>query len=198
MSQRPVCPACERPQKTCLCDVLVTIPCHYQLIILQDPTEARHALSSAPLLAKSIASARLIVGETFEPHIIIGPDWQREALLVYPSDNALSAQSVRERAISTLIFLDGTWKKVARLLHLNPWLQTLPHFALTPDQTSRYRIRKSPRADGLSTIEAAAFTLNILQPDDNFDPMLAAFTKMIDFQIAAMGEDIFRQNYPEQ
>lgn len=198
MPRRSICPACERPRKTCLCDALLTLECAYRIIILQDPTEARHALSSAPLLAKSITNTQLIVGEAFEPDLLLGPGWQRKALLVYPTDQPVSSQSIRASDINTLIFLDGTWKKTSRLLHLNPWLQTLPRFSLKPDQASRYRIRKSPRADGLSTIEAAAHTLNALQSDCDFSAILGAFNKMIDFQIAAMGAATFQKNYPEK
>lgn len=196
MPKRPVCPACDRPIKTCLCDVMVKLSCHYQLLILQDPTEARHALSSAPLLAKSIEGARLIVGEIFQPEVIAGDNWRNDALLIYPQGNTLSTTAAVARRSKTLILLDGTWRKVARLLHLNPWLGELPCFAIEPDQPSRYTIRKSPKADGLSTIEAAAAALNELQQVSTFTGILAAFDKMIALQISAMGEEVFRENYP--
>lgn len=50
MSKRTRCAHCERPTKTCLCADIVELSCNYQLIILQDPKEAKHALSSAPIL----------------------------------------------------------------------------------------------------------------------------------------------------
>ena len=63
------------------------------------------------------------------------------------------------------------------------------------EQRSQYKIRKSPRADGLSTIEAAVANLNALHPDRDFNSVLGAFHKMIEFQIEAMGEETFRKNY---
>ncbi len=195
MLKRPTCPHCERPQTTCICDALVTMDCAYQIIVLQDPTEAKHALSSAPILAKSILNTKLLIGEVFDPEMIIGADWRSRSLLVFPTENSVSAESARASQLNTIILLDGTWKKARRLMHLNPWLRELPTFALQPDQPSSYKIRKSPRADGLSTIEAAVCVLNELQPDKEFSGILAAFHKMIDLQIAAMGPETFKRNY---
>ena len=72
MSKRKLCHHCERPIKTCLCDVMTCLDCDYELVILQDPKEAKHALSSAPILAKSITGARLIIGDTFNPEEVLG------------------------------------------------------------------------------------------------------------------------------
>ena len=193
--KRALCPHCERPVKTCLCDDIVTLKCAYQLIILQDPTEAKHALSSSPILAKSIEDTRLIIGEIFDPFELLGEDWQQQSLLVFPSENSLSGAQAAQLTFKYVILLDGTWRKVSRLLHLNPWLTQIPSIAIQATRASEYKIRKTPREDGLSTIEAAVETLNSLEPNKDFSPILNAFHKMIDFQIHAMGIDKFKNNY---
>jgi DTW domain-containing protein YfiP len=195
MSKRAQCPHCERPIKTCLCDDIVKLKCAYQLIILQDPTEAKHALSSAPILAKSIVGAQLIIGDLFDPFELLGKNWQQESLLVFPNADSLSSPQAGKIRFKYLILLDGTWRKVSRLLHLNPWLMKIPSIAIRPTHTSEYKIRKSPREDGLSTIEAAVSILNDLHADKNFSPILPAFRKMIEMQIIAMGIDKFQNNY---
>lgn len=200
MSKRTLCAHCERPIKTCLCSDLVELPCNYQLIILQDPKEAKHALSSAPILEKSIVGAQRVIGEVFDPVTLLGEGWQSNSLLIYPHEKSLSQQQAVEQNFKYLILLDGTWRKVARMLHLNPWLSELPCFAIDSSYESQYLIRKSPRADGLSTIEAAVKVLNDLHSssaknDQTFDSILSAFNKMIEFQINAMGSDTFNKNY---
>jgi DTW domain-containing protein YfiP len=195
MSKRALCPDCERPIKTCLCDDIVKLKSTYQLIILQDPTEAKHALSSAPILAKSIVGAQLIIGDLFDPFELLGKNWQQESLLVFPNADSLSSPQAGKIRFKYLILLDGTWRKVSRLLHLNPWLMKIPSIAIQPTHTSEYKIRKSPREDGLSTIEAAVSILNDLHADKNFSPILPAFRKMIEMQITAMGIDKFQNNY---
>lgn len=196
MSKRVLCALCERPIKTCLCNELVVLPCNYQLIILQDPKEAKHALSSAPILAKSILGAQRVVGEVFDPVTLLGEDWKTNSLLVYPHENGLNPKQAIEKTFKNLILLDGTWRKVTRMIHLNAWLSELPCFAIDSRYESQYLIRKSPRADGLSTIEAAVKVLNDLHKDQTFDSILGAFNKMIEFQIQAMGPETFNKNYP--
>jgi DTW domain-containing protein YfiP len=175
---------------------MTCLSCDYQLIILQDPKEAKHALSSAPLLARSIKLAKLIIGEVFDPKQVLGDDWQNNSLLVYPRENSLTTVQAQKGGFKHLILLDGTWRKVSRLLHLNPWLSELPCIVIDSTNDSSYKIRKSPREDGLSTIEAAVQVLNELHSEQDFTPILSAFNKMIELQITAMGEKTFQRNYP--
>ena len=195
MSKRVLCRDCERPLKTCLCADIIQRQCDYQLVILQDPKEAKHALSSAPILAKSIIGSQYVIGEVFDPVTLFGPDWKTQSLLIFPNENSLGAQEATQREFRNLILLDGTWRKVARMMHTNPWLSELACFAIDSNHKSQYLIRKSPREDGLSTIEAAVAALNQLHNDTSFDPILGAFNKMIEIQIQAMGLATFEKNY---
>lgn len=196
MTKRAACEDCERPLKTCLCDVMVRMSCAYRIVILQDVKEAKHALSSAPLLEKSIEGAARIVGEYFDPIEIFGLAWREDTLLVFPSVGALSSEQAENMNFKNIILLDGTWRKVARLMHLNPWLSELSCLAIQPKMASQYKIRKSPRGDGLSTIEAAVAALNGLVPESDYTAILPAFYKMIDLQIEAMGAETYQKNYP--
>lgn len=153
-------------------------------------------MSSAPLLAKSIAGAQLLVGDVFDPLEVLGENWLTDTLLVYPGASPLSADAIGSARFRYLLLLDGTWRKVRRLMHLNPWLSHLPCMHLQMSEQSRYRIRKSPRQDGLSTIEAGVAALNVLHAEQNFDRVLLAFQAMIDMQLAEMGPAA-RQNHPD-
>ncbi len=195
MGTRSYCSNCQRPTKTCLCDALVTLDCNFQLIILQDPSEAKHALSSAPILEKSIRDSKLIIGDVFNPEKILGLNWKSNSLLVFPGEHALTEQEAKSKKFKHLILLDGTWRKVTRMLHANEWLQELPCIAIDVQHASQYTIRKSPRTDGLSTIEAAVYVLNVLHSKQDFAQILKAFEKMIALQISAMGEETFQKNY---
>ena len=129
--------------------------------------------------------------------LILGENWQRDSVLIFPDENSISVANIHPNTIKNLILLDGTWRKVARLMHLNPWLNTLPRFAITAHNNSQYKIRRSPRADGLSTIEAGVCALNELHAPQDYSNILLAFNKMIDLQIEAMGTETFNSNYSE-
>lgn len=171
------------------------MPCPLELVILQDVSESRHAMSTAPLLARSIVGARLVVGEAFDPVVLFDQHWQSQSLLVYPSDDGVGPSAEPVGAIKRVILLDGTWRKVRRLRYLNPWLDQLRTLSLQPAQKSAYRIRKSPRADGLSTIEAGALALNQLVQGVDYREILGVFTAMVEMQLGAMGSEAAK-NHP--
>ena len=59
------------------------------------------------------------------------------------------------------MLLDGTWSQAKALWWRNAWMLKCQRVILGPAQPSRYgKLRKEPRGDGLSTIEAAAMLLS--------------------------------------
>ena len=140
----------------------------FELIIWQDPTEAKHPLSTAPLLQRMAVGSQLMVGDTFTFDEVFTASEPTEAALLYPSDEypPLSMEKARQTVRKVLV-LDGTWRKVRRLLLLNPWLESLQRLALNPQAPSQY-LRKSPREDGLSTLEATLLLADEWQPDREY------------------------------
>ncbi|WP_221800793.1 tRNA-uridine aminocarboxypropyltransferase [Oceanobacter mangrovi] len=190
MSKRQICSGCDRPASVCLCSAISRVTPALQLIIWQDKDEARHRLSTAPLLHKSIVGSRLLVADQLVPEELLGPDWRAQTMLLFPlehkpaltNEQLLDDQGLPQR--QQLLLLDGTWRKVKRLLLLNPWLNELPHLALQPEQTSRYApVRKSPRDDGLSTLEAAVIALNQLHPQQDFTPVTRVLERLVYLQL---------------
>ena len=157
------------------------------LVIWQDPDESRHRLSTAPLLNLSLSNSRLVVGDTFTPEALLGEHWQTDTLLLFPLDNKPACSRQQALTAGQLLILDGTWRKVKRLMLLNPWLLQLPHIQLQPQQGSRYAIRKSPRADGLSTLEAGVSALNWLSDSDRYTPVMAVLERLVSLQQAHQG-----------
>ncbi len=59
--------------------------------------------------------------------------------------------------IEGIVLLDGTWSQAKALWWRNAWMLKCQRVILGPKRPSRYgKLRKEPRGDGLSTIEAAA------------------------------------------
>ena len=67
------------------------------------------------------------------------------------------------KGIDGVVVLDGTWKEAKTLWWRNPWLLKLRRLVLNPQRQSRYgRIRREPRREALSTLEATALLLSHL------------------------------------
>lgn len=152
--KRRICDGCGRPEKACLCSHLKAMNLPFELVIWQDPDEAKHPLSTAPLLQRIAQGSTLLVGSEFSYNDIFGDAAPDSVALLYPLKDAtpLSLQNAR-LCVRKILVLDGTWRKVRRLLLLNPWLNELGCVTLAPSSASRY-LRKSPREDGVSTLEA--------------------------------------------
>lgn len=85
------------------------------------------------------------------------------------------------------MLLDGTWSQAKALWWRNAWMLKCQRVILGPKRPSRYgQLRREPRRDGLSTLEAAAMLLAGLErrPDiaatliASFERMLARFREV--------------------
>ncbi|AHL32832.1 hypothetical protein CD58_07980 [Pseudomonas brassicacearum] len=190
------CPRCHRPQSHCLCPLIPSLDSRTRVLLLQHPSEVNHALNTARLAALGLNNAELIVGEVFEdlPRLLNPPGYQ--ARLLFPGDEAqpLQAYAPSEDPI-LLVVPDGTWRKARKLLHLNPLLAALPRVALAEGGVSRYRLRKAPGPEALSTVEAIVQALQTLEAPASFEPLLRPFEALIEGQIAAMGEETYQKNH---
>jgi hypothetical protein len=91
------------------------------------------------------------------------------------------------KAIEGIVLLDGTWSQAKALWWRNPWMLKCQRVILGPKRPSAYgQLRREPRRDGLSTIEAAAMLLAALErrPEiaatlsGSFERMLARYREV--------------------
>lgn len=72
----------------------------------------------------------------------------------------------KEEPICGVILLDGTWAQAKTLWWRNAWLLKTRRMHLIPKQKSLYgNVRKEPRPECVSTLEAAAETLSFIGVD---------------------------------
>lgn len=186
-SHRPRCYRCLRPTDLCYCAELPSVPTRTRIVILQHPHERTHPFGTARLARLCLPMASVHVPwagftGTLEERVEVPAD--AAVLYPHPDSPLLDALPPGERP-STLIAIDGTWAHSKRLYRENPWLQAYRHVRLDPSAPSRYRIRKEPRPDYVSTLEAILEALRILEPETpNLEAPLLAFDRMIDQQIA--------------
>jgi DTW domain-containing protein YfiP len=183
-----------KPTLACVCAAVRRVENRTGVFVFQHPRERFHPIGTARLVRLGLAQARVETlwpgeTETRPPHLPEG------TALLYPSRDArdLSSLPASERP-RALAVIDGTWHH-ARTLHRDtPWLRELPHVRLSPPAPSRYRIRREPRADYLSTLEAIVRALQVLEPDTGgLAGLLDAFDAMIDRQIELRAD---RQTLP--
>ncbi|WP_040644452.1 tRNA-uridine aminocarboxypropyltransferase [Pseudoalteromonas rubra] len=167
--KRALCDHCHFPLQTCVCPFLgSTIHNRCKIVVLQHPSEAKVAKNTVRLLSLQLSNIEVIQGESEADFSDIRTQLQSQACaLLYPSDNALTLDVTSYQQdlphIETLVVLDGTWKKVHKILMLNPWLMSLPHVSFANLPENQYSIRKAEQAFSLSTLEATAHFLHLYE-----------------------------------
>ncbi len=206
MSEVPppaACPQCLKSQALCICASVTPIDNRIGLLILQHPQEQDVELGTARLAARHLKNAQFRVGLSWpslgkalgrdaDPKkwavLYLGsakvPPTLGEVVALDRKGNPATEQDAALAGLEGVVVLDGTWSQAKALWWRNAWMLKLRRVALNPKKPSLYgKLRKEPRRDGLSTIEAAALLVSHLEkrPEirsamlDGFARMLAAY-----------------------
>jgi hypothetical protein len=179
-----------------------TIDNRHFVLILQHPQERREMLSTAAPAVAMLRRASLVVGLSW-PNLsrpLDRPaDPQRWAVLYLGSarpsafraagevvavdrrGEPLADQAAALRNLDGVVLLDGSWSEAKTLWWRNPWLLKLRRIVLDPPRRSRYgRLRREPRREALSTLEAAGLVLKHLEGDPEIEArLLAALDRLL-------------------
>src|SRR5207253_6365485 len=91
-------------------------------------------------------------------------DTERDIVAINRKGEIEDNQRAILKDIEGVVLLDGTWSHAKALWWRNAWMLKCQRVILGPAQPSRYgKLRREPRRDGLSTIEAAALMLGALE-----------------------------------
>lgn len=197
------CPRCQKPVPLCICDSVTPIENSISILILQHPQEQDRALGTARLTAQHFEHAVVRVGLSW-PSLskALGrtvSDPSRWAVLYLGSAKVAELDTSRDVVainrkgeleqdqrrilddIEGIVLLDGTWSQAKALWWRNPWMLKCQRVILGPSRPSRYgQLRREPRRDGLSTIEAAAMLLATLERrPDIAETLHASFERML-------------------
>ncbi len=180
--QRAYCYRCFKPAVVCVCGG-PSVRNRTQAVIIQHPREVRHALGTERLARLGLQRCQVHVAWNLEVLPSMIPPG---AALLYPSSKA---RDIGELDVSSrptaLVAIDGTWSQAKVLYRDNPWLADLPHVKLAQPPPSNYRIRREPKDNYVSTLEALVHALSALEPETSgWDGLLSRFARMIDQQIA--------------
>lgn len=183
--RRATCGHCLRPQVTCLCALAQPTAHRTEVLVLQHPQEQRHAKNSVALLRLSLANCEVVVGERFEPEVLLALLHRpgRETRLLYPDVPAAPAPTTTGATGTPLrlVVIDATWRKSLRMLLEHAALAALPRLSLDAPEPTHYRaIRAARRADQVSTLEATVQALARVEGASfNAGPLLDAFGRFV-------------------
>ncbi|HEY8332335.1 MAG TPA: tRNA-uridine aminocarboxypropyltransferase [Tardiphaga sp.] len=199
----PECPRCQKPLPLCICDSIVPVENKLSILILQHPQEQDRALGTARVAAAHFKNAVVKVGLSWPSLakalgrpvqdqsrwavLYLGSakvsdfETDRDILAIDRKGEAEENQRALLKDIQGIVILDGTWSQAKALWWRNAWMLKLQRVILGPAKPSLYgKLRKEPRKDGLSTIEAAGMLIAGLEKRPDIEETLnAAFERML-------------------
>ena len=172
------------------------------MLVLQHPQERRERLATAGVAVAALRRARLVAGLSW-PNLAraLGApaDPARWGVLYLGSARPRTLAEGREiillgrdgepaadpepilKRLEGIVLLDGSWKEAKTLWWRNPWLLKLHRLVVNPPAPARLgRLRREPRREALSTLEAAALVLRHLEAGPAAaDALLAALDRLM-------------------
>ncbi len=198
------CAACHKSQPLCICSAVAPQKTRLFTLFLQHPQEPDKDLGTAHLAHMGLTRSALKVGlswpnlkaataGTGAPLTQQPKNWAvlylgsttatRPGLtLVDKKGSALVDSDELLGSIGGLIILDGTWSQAKALWWRNPWLLKCRRAVLRADKPSLYgKLRREPRKECLSTVEAAGYSLAQLEENPALtENLFKPFKKLIE------------------
>ena len=196
-----ICPKCGKSAKLCVCTDAEPFDNRCFVLILQHPQEQDKELGTAGIIRSMLKNCRLevalsrpglgaVLGRKADPKrwgvLYLGAQnetpvapglyaFDRKGMLSPDTDDIL-------KSLEGIILLDGSWSQAKALWWRNPWLLKTRRLVLVPEKRSLYgRLRKEPRRESVSTLEACAACLNFLGEDPAVaGGLTAAFAAMLE------------------
>jgi tRNA-uridine aminocarboxypropyltransferase len=196
------CPRCLKPRSLCVCAELTPVKNRTAVLILQHPQEQDRALGTARLASLQLQHATLRIGLSWpslaaalgrpaDPKrwavVYLGSvapaelSPEHEVLVLDRKGEPVPDQDAALEEIEGIVLLDGTWTQAKTLWWRNPWVLKAKRIVLNPRRPSRYGlIRREPRRDSLSTLEAAGLALARIEGKPEIETSLVeSFERML-------------------
>lgn len=163
------CPRCLLRKQWCLCAEIPTVVTRTRIVIVRHYREVTRSSNSGRLAGLALPNCEIIDhGAPGTSATVVDP---RDAAVLFPGGQPLSAGNGPAR----LVILDGTWSQVRRMRRKVGGLDRIPTVCIPLVPTDAPRMRASPGDGKVSTLEAIAHALGVLEGAEVRDPLLALF-----------------------
>lgn len=161
------CDRCYYPRRACLCADTPTIATRTRIVIVRHSQERNRSSNSGRLAHLALSNSIIVDHGASDGQPARLPELDG-AWLLYPLGPAAAAAPVPPPA--TLVVLDATWSQARRMYRKLP-VRGLPVLRLPGETMASERLRESPGPGQLSTIEAIAHALRLLEGDAVATPL---------------------------
>ncbi len=185
--QRAFCFRCWKVEALCLCSVIPELESPVKIGLLQHPNERYMPINTARFTHLGLKNSSMYHGVVFNDNPQFMNDFKmhtpEKSGVLFPSPHAKDLSEAPDD-LEILYVIDGTWREAKKMIFNSQVLHTVPHYAFNPDTESNYRIRKEPKKNFVSTVEAVVKSLRILEKrNDGYEELLKVFDTMVENQL---------------
>jgi DTW domain-containing protein YfiP len=196
-SQR--CPDCRMQRALCVCALLPSLTTRTKVVLLLHQLELRKTTNTGRLALRCLTNSalalrgQLVEDLTLPSHAaVVTPAWLTEAarpVLLFPGADAqpLEDFASKEGPPLTLVVPDGTWSQASRMRKRFPGLDQIPCVRLPDTLVSTYRLRHDLRPGHLSTMQAIAHAIGILESEEMEQQLLHALQVTVERTLYSKG-----------
>ncbi len=205
---RELCWNCRQPNSVCYCSCIERFDPKIKFVILIHHVEERRRIATGRMSHLCLEESELIVGQDYSLNERVNDildDTTLSPVILYPGKNSMDISADQSAPLISSIFrpgktpvvfvIDGTWATARKMIRQSQNLHSLPRIGFTPAAPSQFRVRKQPRKECYSTIEAIHQTIQILGPSVGFqiesrqhDNLLKVFSLLVETQIRFLQE----------
>jgi DTW domain-containing protein len=170
------CERCLLQQRVCLCAAIPTVPTRTRIVIVRHHSERMRSSNSGRLAHLALPNSVIVEHGGLGGLAKLPP--LDGAWLVFPEGQPREA--IEGEPPRQLVFLDATWSQARRMFRKLDGLRGLPLLRLPEAGVLPPRLRESPSPDRVSTIEAIARSLRMVEGDDVAKPLEALFAVAVE------------------
>ncbi len=190
------CGRCQIFRPLCICGLAPKLDTRTRVVILMHFRELSLTTNTARLAELALNDCEIrIRGREGPPvdTVDLRDDPGVLPLLLYPSDDSAvlspdhAKRAEREGRRIALIVPDGNWRQGFKTARRTPGLEKVECVRLPPGGPSEYKLRTAPRPEMVSTYEAIARALGILEGRELEERLMVYFRIKIDRMLWARG-----------
>ena len=183
------CVHCRIHTDLCFCGEIHPISTRTRVLLVLHRLEDRKSTNTGRLATKCLLNSEVLLrgqlsGLDEEPRI----DPATQPLVLFPQEGAIPLTEYQgsKRPI-TLVVPDGNWRQASKVRARIPALANVPVVSLPPGPPSIYRLRKEVTEGALSTMEAIARALGILEGPDAQEALERVFRILVERTLWSRG-----------
>lgn len=187
------CEACGLHLERCLCALIPRLDLRTRICLVIHRRELKRTTNSGGLAVRALVNSEMRVRGSQDREVLDLSDLLElpyRSLLFYPGEGAqeLTPQLVAQSPLPIqLIVPDGNWRQASKVGIRHPELSALPRVKLSAINTATQHLRKEHRPEGMSTLEAIARALAIIEGDEKVQPLFELYQEKLKRTLAGRG-----------